>query len=85
MKRWDFIASLMAAATTRVAGAEELMKTFRLAIASVATPVAEIQRQRLVQVFIEELRRLGYVEGKNLVIGWYSAEGSWASSSTTRA
>jgi hypothetical protein len=33
-------------------------------------PTSTIQR-----VFFGELRRLGYVEGKNLIIGWYSAEG----------
>jgi putative ABC transport system substrate-binding protein len=65
----------MAAATTQAATAEEPTKTYRLAIARVAFPVAELQRQRIFRVFLEELRRLGYVEGKNLVIGWYSAEG----------
>jgi putative ABC transport system substrate-binding protein len=28
-----------------------------------------------IRAFLDELRRLGYVEGKNLVIGWYSTEG----------
>jgi len=73
MRRRDFIASLMAAATTQVAVAEEPTKTYRLAIAHPALSVAELQRVQYLQVFLEELRRLGYVEGKNLVIGWYSA------------
>jgi len=75
MKRRDFIASLMAAATTQYAVAEEPTKTYRLAFATVAFPVAELQRLPRVQAFLEELRRLGYVEGQNLVIEWYSAEG----------
>jgi putative tryptophan/tyrosine transport system substrate-binding protein len=75
MKRREFIASLMAAATTQATAAEEPTKTYRLAIAGATFPVAEMQRLPRVQAFLEELRRLGYVEGKNLVIGWYSGEG----------
>jgi len=65
----------MAAATTQVSVAEDPTKSYRLAFATVAFPVAEMQRLPRFQAFLEELRRLGYVEGKNLVIGWYSAEG----------
>jgi putative ABC transport system substrate-binding protein len=74
MNRRDLIASLMAAATTRVAVAEEPTKTYRLAIVGASLPVPEVQRYPPWRLFLEELRRLGYVEGKNLVIGWYSAE-----------
>jgi ABC-type uncharacterized transport system substrate-binding protein len=77
MKRRDFIASLVVAATSRLALAEEPSKTYRIAIAEASWPVAVRQKptSTIQRVFFAELRRLGYVEGKNLVIGWYSAEG----------
>jgi putative tryptophan/tyrosine transport system substrate-binding protein len=77
MKRRDFIASLMVAATARFAVAEQPLKTYRIAIADASYPVAVIQKptSRIQRAFFGELRQLGYVEGKNLVIGWYSAEG----------
>src|SRR5262249_5310285 len=75
MRRREFIASLMAAATTRVAVAEESTKVYRLAIAFAAFPVAEMQRLPRIRTFLEELRRLRDVAGRNLVIGWFSAEG----------
>lgn len=71
MRRRDFIASLMAAATAQLAVAEAPTKIYRLAFATVAFPVAELQKIPRVRALLEELRRLGYVEGKNLVIGWY--------------
>ena len=77
MKRRDFIASLVAAAATQVSVAEEPTKTYRVAIVNPATPAAQLVETASISLraLLGELRRLGYVEGRNLIIGRYSAEG----------
>jgi putative ABC transport system substrate-binding protein len=76
MKRRDFVTGLLLAATTRCAVAEEATKTYRIAIANPSFPVVDLQKPTSSsQRFLGELRRLGYAEGKNLVVDYYSAEG----------
>jgi putative tryptophan/tyrosine transport system substrate-binding protein len=82
MKRRDFVVGLILANTVRHARAERAGKVYRLAIVSPATPPAEMNETNpnryLAQGyrgFFEELRRLGYVEGQNLIVERYSGEG----------
>jgi putative tryptophan/tyrosine transport system substrate-binding protein len=80
MRRRTFIAGLLVAAAAGRAQAQRTEKVYRLASIHGATPVAEVIKARNTQgsiawVFVEELRRLGFVEGQNLVFEPYSAEG----------
>lgn len=40
-----------------------------------AMKVADMQTDPIIGVIFDELKRLGYVEGKNLIVERYSAEG----------
>ena len=77
MRRGDFAIGLLLAATAPTVRAEEPAKQHRIAIFIPAAPVAEISDAgfRIWRVFLEELRRLGNVEGQNLMIERYSGEG----------
>jgi putative tryptophan/tyrosine transport system substrate-binding protein len=79
MRRRDFIAGLMCTAATGRAQAQQTGKVYRIAFAHPTVPVSE-QNQACkgsfaVPAFFEELTRLGYVEGRNLLIERYSGEG----------
>jgi ABC-type uncharacterized transport system substrate-binding protein len=77
MKRRDVIAGLVVVAATGRAQAQQTRKVYRLAIVDLSTPVAEMNEAGALSypAFFTELRRLGYVEGQNLVIERYSLEG----------
>src|SRR4051794_2300273 len=78
MKRRDFIAAVGAAtAWPFEVRAEQPAKIKRIALVSPATKVADmnITGNRVYRAFIEELRRLGYVENQNLIVERYSGEG----------
>src|SRR3984893_11795965 len=82
MKRRDFTIGLLLAAGARPTRAQERAKQHRIAIVIPAGAVAIISetssdpiRRRFYQSFFEELRRLGDVEGQNLMIERYSGEG----------
>jgi putative tryptophan/tyrosine transport system substrate-binding protein len=81
MRRRDFTIGLLLASATRVR-AQERVKQHRIAIIIPAGPVAVISAtssdtltRRFYQPFFEELRRLGDVEGQNLIVERYSGEG----------
>jgi putative ABC transport system substrate-binding protein len=81
MRRREFTAGLLLASATR-ARAQERAKQHRIAIVIPAGPVAVISEtsgdalsRRLYQPFFEELRRLGDIEGQNLIVERYSGEG----------
>ena|SRR5215813_349201 len=61
------------------ADAQPAGKVYRIAIVLLATPVAEMTESESgspgIRAFLDELRRLGYVEGHNLVIERRSGEG----------
>jgi putative tryptophan/tyrosine transport system substrate-binding protein len=60
------------------ARAEQTAKTYRIAVVSPSTPVADISETGSNPGFpalFKELRRLGYIEGVNLVVTRYSGEG----------
>jgi putative ABC transport system substrate-binding protein len=78
MKRRDFVAGVLLAATIPHAQAQQRSKVYRLAIAAPTTPVTEMNEASgnpLYQPLFEELKRLGYVEGRNVVVERYSGEG----------
>jgi putative ABC transport system substrate-binding protein len=79
MRRREFIAGLMFAATMGRAQAQQTGKVYRIAFAHPTVPVAD-QNQATrgslaIPAIFEELTRLGYVEGRNLLIERYSGEG----------
>jgi putative ABC transport system substrate-binding protein len=78
MRRRDFIAGLMIASAMRRAVAQQPVKTKRIAVVSPAVKVADMRADKnpFYRIFFDELNRLGYVEGQNLVVERYSAEGA---------
>src|SRR6202048_738848 len=79
MKRRQFIAALgSAAAWPLAARAQQPARQHRIAIFPPAIPaslITETGGGSAWRAFFSELRRLGYVEGENLIIERYSAEG----------
>jgi putative tryptophan/tyrosine transport system substrate-binding protein len=79
MRRRDFIAGLMIAAATGRAQAQQTGKVYRIAFAHPTVPVADQNQASkgslAIPAIFEELTRLGYVEGRNLLIERYSGEG----------
>jgi putative ABC transport system substrate-binding protein len=78
MRRREFTAGVLMFAATRPAGAQHRATQRRIAIFHPAIPVALITETgggSAWRAFFSELRRLGYVEGQNLLIERYSAEG----------
>src|SRR5215467_14540078 len=80
MKRRDFVTLLggAAAAWPLAARAQQRAKVHRIAIVSPFDAVAEMSETADNPFYLplfKELRRLGYVEGENLVVERYSAEG----------
>src|SRR5215475_5019779 len=77
MKRREFIAGLLFAASVRHALAQQPAKVRRMAIATVATPIAELTETSSLpayRAFFHELRRFGYIEGRNLIVERYPIE-----------
>ena len=70
MKRRQFLSVLAVAALPNVARAQQTGKVRRLAVIHPSDPAPG-----LFPVLVDELRRLGYIEGENLSIERYSAEG----------
>jgi len=85
MKRRKFtklLAGLVCTAAISRAEAQQAGKVYRIAIAHPSYPVSEMNgasdRLPWFPAFFAELRRLGYVEGQNLRVERYSAEGRTA-------
>jgi len=81
IRRRKFLATLLggaAAAWPLVARAQQAAKTHRIAIVHPSVSISEMNETRdhpYYPALFQELRRLGYVEGKNLVVARYSGEG----------
>src|SRR3954447_14419173 len=76
MRRRDFITGMMLGALPCSARAQQ--RTYRVAIFHPAIPttlLTETGGGTAWRAFFSELRRLGYIEGENLIIDRYSAEG----------
>jgi putative ABC transport system substrate-binding protein len=52
-------------------------RTYRVGLLATTTPVATWRKLPAFEVFLAELRRLGYVEGHNVLFEYRSAEGEW--------
>ena len=76
MNRREVLAGLLLAFVTESAQAQQSgrSKVYRIAFVDPQTPVAEQRESPISAGFFEELRRLGYVEGRNLVVEQYSSE-----------
>ena len=80
MRRREFVA-LLAGSTLSLpvpAWAQRSTKVYRIAIVHPSYPVASLTETSFspgIRAIFTELRRLGYIEGKNLVIERYSGEG----------
>jgi len=76
MKRREFIAGLLVAASLRQARAQPPAKVHRIAFVTIAVPIAEITETSSLPFhqFFHELRRFGYIEGRNLIVERYSPE-----------
>ena len=80
MRRREFVALLGGAAITwpLTGQAQPSGKVYRIAILHPSAPVADISEtgdHPYFPVFFQELRRLGYVEERNLTVDRYSGEG----------
>jgi putative ABC transport system substrate-binding protein len=79
MRRREFIAGLGGVAAWPVAGwAQQPAKTHRIAIVHPSVPVGDMSEtgdNPYYPALFKELRRLGYVEGTNLIVERYSGEG----------
>jgi putative ABC transport system substrate-binding protein len=76
MRRRDFIAGILVSSAAP-AWAQQAKKVYRIATVSAAVPVEDMRDNGAghYSAFLGELRRLGYVEGENLVIERFSANG----------
>jgi putative tryptophan/tyrosine transport system substrate-binding protein len=77
MRRRYLLFGLLAVATMGGARAEQSRRAYRIAVAAPAGPVTRISEASspLFQGLFNELRRLGYVEGDNLLVERFSGEG----------
>jgi putative tryptophan/tyrosine transport system substrate-binding protein len=78
MKRRVVIAGLLLAATMRRTQAQQKARVYRIAIVHPSHPLAELSEtgsRPSWRAFFQRLRELGYVEGQNLSVARYSAEG----------
>ena len=79
MRRRDFLAGVVFTAAVQGAVAQQSGKIYRVAVVEPATPVGDLSKTRdpepVVRAFFDELRNLGYVEGKNILVELRSGEG----------
>jgi putative ABC transport system substrate-binding protein len=78
MRRRDFVVGLLLTATTASAQAQQKAKVYRLAVVDPINPISDLTEAGELPYyrgFFERLRQLGFVEGRNLEIKRYSAEG----------
>src|SRR5215831_14388115 len=77
MNRRDFTAGLLLAAATRSASAQAPAKQHRIVLVLPVpqTATSSWRASPFGRIFFSELRRLGYVEGNNLVVEEVSADG----------
>jgi putative tryptophan/tyrosine transport system substrate-binding protein len=77
VRRRDFTIGLLLATAAQSLPAQERAKQYRIAIVIASGPATRVDdpASRYWHAFWEELRRLGDVEGQNLTVERYSAEG----------
>src|SRR6516225_4040610 len=79
MRRRDFIKGITVSTTwSVVARAQQIAKTHRIALVHPSAPIADMSESGgnpNYPALFKELRRLGYIEGVNLVVTRFSGEG----------
>ena len=76
MRRREFLITLVLSATMPCAHAQQAGKLYRIAIVHPSASVAEMSGESpRFSALLKELRRLGYVEGQNVVFERYSGTG----------
>jgi putative ABC transport system substrate-binding protein len=76
MKRRDFLlAAVIFAPTMRHAIAQQPAPKKRIAVALASTKVEDMRRDPMSRIWDDEMRRVGLIEGENIIIDRYSAEG----------
>jgi putative tryptophan/tyrosine transport system substrate-binding protein len=78
MRRREFVAGLALPFLVRVASAQQSTRVYRIAVVHPSSPTSELSEtggNPLYRAFFEELRRLGYVEERNLAVARYSGGG----------
>jgi putative ABC transport system substrate-binding protein len=78
MRRREFVTGLLLAATIGRAQAQQPPKVYRIAVVHASFPITDISESAndpIYRAFFQELRRLGYIEGQNLMVERYSGEG----------
>jgi putative tryptophan/tyrosine transport system substrate-binding protein len=76
MKRREFLlAAAMLAPAIRHAMAQQPTPKKRIAVALASTKVENIRRGPMFRIWDDEMRRVGLIEGENIIIDSYSAEG----------
>jgi ABC-type uncharacterized transport system substrate-binding protein len=80
MRRRAFLTFVGAAFAAPLAGAQPQARIYRVALILTTSPLAEMAGQEpahpTVRAFIHEMRALGYLEGRNLILDRRSAEGN---------
>ena len=74
-RRRGLLLGIFLASMARLASAQQGRKVYRLTYVSAATPVEEV-RSGAFRYFIEEMQRLSYTEGQNLLLEFYSGQGN---------
>lgn len=71
------VASVLALVVPAIAFAQAPGRTYRIAVWHVSRPIDEMRETGALpyRAFFEELRRLGFVEGRNLAVARYATEG----------
>ena len=76
MKRRDFmLTAAMLVSSLRDARGQQAVPKKRIGVALASTKVEDAKRDPMVRLFDDELKRAGLVEGENVIIDRYSAEG----------
>lgn len=77
MRRREFIAGFVGSSVLlpRVSRAQLSSKPRRIAIVAPSRPIEELRTNPTNRAFLDELARLGFVEGQNLVVDRYSGGG----------
>lgn len=75
MRRRELLSGVVGAVAARAVRAIAAERAYRLAFVSPSMPTKEMSEAGFLQSFFKELRRLGYIEGKNTVILRFSARG----------
>jgi putative ABC transport system substrate-binding protein len=74
-RRRELLTGLVGALAASTVRARAAGKTYRLAVMGGSQPTSEMSETGFYGTLFKELRRLGYIEGENLIVLRFSAEG----------